>query len=226
MGAKNTSTANANYYGVAYGYLSTAQSTEPVGKEEVTEKRIKAAMQKFENVDLRNVFIKKDGKYPYQVFYQTISGVITKIEKTYKEGFGFQLLISMLDEDGEISIITIKFYNKYVENFLNRLLNVTSRKLTLSPYSIPSDYEGRQFLNQGILIRESNEKIPAKIKAEELPAVEEITNPDGTKGYSRVKRIDFLYEKAVAHFNSLKSEVKAVTAADLLLEDEEDDLPF
>lgn len=229
MGAKNTSVSNANYYGVAFGYLSTQQSAEPTGKEETTTAKLKAAMQAHQNLDLRNAYVRKDGKFPYQVFYQAIKGVVTKIEKVQNDNYGYQLIISMVDEDGENSIITIKFYTKYVENLLNRIININSHNLSFSPYSIPSEWEGKKFYSQGIVIYEDGHKVQGSIKAEDLPPVEEVLNTDGTKAYSRVKRINFLFEKAMERFNSLAPVIETAPAAALIDEsdfDDDGDLPF
>lgn len=231
MGAKNSTSAAQNYYGISYGYLSTGQANIPAGKDEISEAKLKALMQKFENLDLRNAYVKKDGSHPYKVFYQTISGTVTDIEKVQTDNYGFQLRIKMIDDDSEISIINVKFYNKYVENFLNRLININSNKLSLSPYSIPSEYEGKRFYNQGVVVYEDGSKVGPAIESKDLPQVEEVTNADGTTSFSRVKRIDFIWKKAMEKWEQInKVEPSPVPAsvADSFLDDEDDggDLPF
>lgn len=225
MGAKNNSTGgNKNFYGIAFGYLSTKVKDLPIEKEETTTATLKAKMQKFENLDLRNAYVKKDGEFPYQVFYQSITGEILSIDRETVEGIGILLKINILDEDLENSSISVKFYSKYTENFLNRLINLTGNNVTISPYSIPSEWEGKRYYNQGVVIYEGVEKVVPSLKGEELLPTEQITKEDGTTGYSRVKRIDDLWDRAGKKINSFKP-TPTSTIEDVHTEDD-DDLPF
>jgi len=143
MGAtRNNSDGMKNYYNISYGKLSAQEKTQPNNFTEITEVELKSKTQNCENLDLRNRYVFKEGKErPYIVFYDEITGAIRSIEKKEFEQ-GINLQIELLDSDLETSIIQSKFYSKYTENILNRLLNCDlSLNITLRPYSMPADFD-------------------------------------------------------------------------------------
>src|SRR5690606_350890 len=152
-----------NYYRVSYGRLSTRLKETPEGYSELAEEKLKSMTQDVDNLDLRNKFIKKDGDYPFQVFFETITGEILSIDRDeYDKGVTLALTIN--DVDNEESILQMDFYGKYSENLLNRLLNIqeVDSDIVFHPYAIPSEAEldgGKKikYYTQGVALRENGD---------------------------------------------------------------------
>lgn len=218
MAAKNYGGGKRNYYTIAYGKLSTKVKELLVALEEISKDELKSKTFNIENIDLRNKFVKGSGDYPFSVFYDSITGDIVSIAKDVYDK-GTSLKIEMLDEDGDTSFIAVKFYSKYTENILNRICNLKSlQKLMLVPYSIPSEYEGLKFYNQGASIILNGVKTDSKYNKDNgLPALEKVQDAEGKDVTSRVKRINFLFEKAMGiisqHTTLASNDKNANTAA-------------
>ena len=173
---------------------------------EIAEADLKAKVQNVEQVDLRKKYVDKGtGDYPYNVFFDSITGVIQAQEK-HENDNGVNLNLTILDTDGDTSILQVKFYSKYAENLLNRLLNTdTTKELTFFPYAIPSEAEiegnKRKFYNQGISVKADGNKIEPKFKSDnkDLPPTAQV-KVSGKVSTSRDARLDFLYEQFVNHF--------------------------
>lgn len=201
------STGKKNYYGVAYGKLSTSVKDIPEGYTEITEADLKSKTQAVEQIDLRKKYLNKGkGDYPYKVFYDSLTGVITSQEK-FENDNGTNLNITVLDNDGDTSIVQIKFYSKYAENILNRLLNTsTDKEFTFFPYAIPNsmEIEGsiKSFYTQGVSLKSSGVKIEPKFKNDNalLPPTVQV-KVQGKNTTSRDARLDFLYNEFVKHFS-------------------------
>lgn len=209
MSATNsTGTGNGkkNYYSVSYGKLSTRVKEVPEGATEIVEADLKSRVQAVEQIDLRNKYVNKaKGDYPYLVFFDSITGVITAYEKYVGED-NTNLNLTLIDSDGDTSILQMKFYSKYAENLLNRLLNTTNDEpLTFFPYQIPSsaEIEGKQkeFYNQGVSLKKGGVKIEPKYKHDnpELPKTEQV-KVQGKMTTSRDSRLDFLFTQFEAQF--------------------------
>ena len=207
--AANTSSTNGgrrNYYNVSYGKISTKMKEAPQDFTEIAEADLKAKVQNVEQVDLRKKYVNKGtGDYPYNVFFDSITGVIQSQEK-HENDNGTNLNLTILDTDGDTSILQVKFYSKYAENLLNRLLNTdTTKELTFFSYAIPGEAEiegsKRKFYNQGISVKADGNKIEPKFKSDDkdLPPTEQV-KVSGKMTTSRDARLDFLYEKFVNHF--------------------------
>jgi len=241
MGAtRNNSDGMKNYYNISYGKLSAQEKTQPNNFTEITEVELKSKTQNCENLDLRNRYVFKEGKErPYIVFYDEITGAIRSIEKKEFEQ-GINLQIELLDSDLETSIIQSKFYSKYTENILNRLLNCDlSLNITLRPYSMPSDFDlngqKKKYNNQGVSINQNSLKIDGfyKAESEEMPKTEVVQDANGKDAVSRVKRINFLFQKVVEKFSVITqqesqtpiNEAPFPTATDFK-EEEHNDMPF
>lgn len=203
------STGRKNYYNIAYGMLCTNAKTAPDGYEEMPLASIKSKREKKENVDLRKKFYDtKNGKdFPLKVFYTDIDGIIDSLEKE-KYSKGTALKVTLHDSDGDESVIQTDFYGKVSENLLNRLVNVQpNTEVNFRPYSIPSEYtpEGGEMIkyyNSGVSIKFEGEKIGPAYKPESgLPDTERIENSQGVMETSRVKRINFLWEKVENKFS-------------------------
>lgn len=205
MAANNNNSGTGgrrNFYSVSYGKLSTKSKEIPENYSEVFESDLKAKTEKVEQIDLRNKYMNKGtGEYPYVVYYDSITGVITAQEKSeYDKGTSFNLTIQ--DTDGDTSVIQMKFYSKYTENILNRLINAPQgAELTFFPYSIPNTAEmpdGKKlnFYTQGVSLKANGTKIEPKYKNDdaELPATEQV-KVQGKTTTSRDARLDFLYNK-------------------------------
>lgn len=198
-------TGKKNYYSVSYGKLQSSVKDVPMDYTEITEADLKAKTQAVEQIDLRKRYINKgSGEYSFRVFYDSITGTILNHEKQTNE-HGTSLNFSILDTDGEISVVQMKMYSKYAENMLNRLLNTdTTKELTFSPYAIPnsSEFNGekKSFYTQGVSIKRGGEKVEVKYldktkdAATSLPDTEQVSF-QGKTSTSRDKRLDFLYEE-------------------------------
>lgn len=197
----STNTGKRNYYNVSYGKISTKMKSFPEDFSEVVETDLKARIQNVEQVDLRKKYVNKGaGEYPFTVFYDSLTGTIQSHEK-FENDNGTNLNLTILDSDGDTSILQIKFYSKYAENLLNRLLNTnSSNELTFFPYAIPTEAEidgkNRKFYNQGISLKVNGVKVEPKYKADdkELPPTEQV-KVQGKATTSRDARLDFLYNE-------------------------------
>lgn len=245
MAASNNSGSNGrmNYYNISYGMLGTRVKDVPEGFTQIKEEELKSSTKKVENVDLRNKYLEKSGDYPFNIYYDKIEGKINNIEKE-EYSAGISLKIDMTDLDGDNSIVQVKFYSKYTENLLNRLLNVSNvnGNFALTPYAIPTEFEpepGKKIslYNQGVSLKEEGEKVEVKYKNDDkdLPATERVQNAEGKLQTSRVNRINFLYDAVFSKFNGNtetstvkpKSEKeKPKTESKKADEVDEDDLPF
>lgn len=212
--AANTSsesTGKKNYYSVAYGKLTTSVKEVPEGYSEITEADLKSKTQAVEQIDLRKKYLNKGkGDYPYKVFYDSLTGVITAQEK-FENDNGTNLNLTVLDNDGDTSIVQIKFYSKYAENILNRLLNApTNKELVFFPYAIPNEaeIEGKKisFYIQGVSLKSGGVKIEPKFKHDDplLPPTEQV-KVSGKATTSRDNRLDFLYVEFVKTFSPATS---------------------
>lgn len=213
--AANTGSTNSgkrNYYNVSYGKISTKQKEVPQDFSEIAEADLKSKVQAVEQVDLRKKYVNKaTGDYPFTVFYDSLTGVIQSQEK-HENDNGTNLNLTILDSDGDNSILQVKFYSKYSENLLNRLLNVdTTKEFTFMPYAIPNEFEinGKKIkaYTQGVSVKTAGGKVEPKFNKDNnytvnglvLPATEQI-KVQGKETTSRDKRLDFLYEQFVKHF--------------------------
>ncbi len=233
MGANNFTGGSQNYYGVAYGYLSTKTNSNLGREVEFTEAELKSKTQNIEQLDLRKAFIKKDEKYT--IFFPSIEGLIKDLRKEKNE-HGTFLVIELLDKDLETSLVTTKLHNKYSANFLNRFVNIIdiSNKIRLAPYSMPSTHKesGKRFYNSGIAVYEEGEKVEAHFKYDDLPEKKEV-EVKGQATYDNTVQIDFLFNNAIQHFMELKSLEKSTITNSTPFEmttdfneKEHDDLPF
>lgn len=203
-----TGTNRKNYYNVSYGKISTKMKNVPENYSEIAEADLKAKVQNVEQVDLRSKYVNKGtGEYPYNVFFDSLTGTIQAQEK-YENDNGTNLNLTILDSDGDTSILQVKFYSKYAENLLNRLLNTdTTKEFTFFPYAISSEAEingtNRKFYNQGISVKTGGEKVEVKYKSDnkDLPPTEQV-KVQGKTTTSRDKRLDFLYTEFVSKFTS------------------------
>lgn len=217
------STGRKNYYNIAYGMLSTNAKDAPEGFEKISLAELKAKRQKNENVDLRRKYYDtENGKdYPLRVFYTDITGIIEGVEKDEYDQ-GVSLKVTLHDQDGDESILQTDFYGKVAADFLNRLINVNpANELNFRPYSIPTkadiNGEERQFYNSGVSIKDGGTKIERSFNKDNgLPETEQVTNSKGKSETSRVKQINFLWEKVQAKFaeiNSANSTASTETAS-------------
>lgn len=216
------STGRKNYYNIAYGMLSSNSKTAPEGYEKISLSEIKAKRQKNENVDLRSKYYdKENGKdYPLRVFYTDIDGIIDSIEKNeYSQGIS--LNVTLHDGDGDESVIQTDFYGKVSADFMNRLLSVNpSNSLNFRPYSIPTsakleDGTDINYYNSGVSIKDNGVKMDRAFKKENgLPSTERIRNAQGKEETSRVKQIDFLWEKVKIKFANLDNKPAETSQAD------------
>lgn len=213
--AANTGSSNTgkrNYYNVSYGKISTKQKEVPQDFTEIAEADLKSKVQAVEQVDLRKKYVNKaTGDYPFTVFYDSLTGVIQSQEK-HENDNGTNLNLTILDSDGDTSMLQVKFYSKYTENLLNRLLNVdTTKEFTFMPYAIPNEFEinGKKIkaYTQGVSLKVSGEKVEPLFNKDNKYTVNKLTLPDteqikvqGKETTSRDKRLDFLYEQFTAHF--------------------------
>ena len=213
--AANTGSTNSgrrNYYNVSYGKISTKQKEIPQDFSEIAEADLKSKVQAVEQVDLRKKYVNKaTGDYPFTVFYDSLTGVIQAQEK-HENDNGTNLNLTILDSDGDISILQVKFYSKYTENLLNRLLNVdTTKEFTFMPYAIPNEFEigGKKIkaYTQGVSVKTAGDKVEPKFNKDNKYTVNNLTLPEteqikvqGKETTSRDKRLDFLYEQFLNHF--------------------------
>lgn len=206
MAAHNSNNEQKNYYNISYGKLSNRVKVIPDNLKEITEAELKQKTQAVENIDLRNTYIIKDGERPYVVFYDYLKGTIQGIVKNVGDQYT-SLQIDVLDVDGELSVIQSKFYSKYTENLLNRLINANLKEeMLFNPYSIPNEFElgGRKIkaYTQGVSIRQESGKVEPRYdsKSTELPKLESV-RVNGKETTSRDTRIDFLYENLMKIFS-------------------------
>ncbi len=216
--SENSGSGKKNFYNFSYGKLTTKQREIPAGFEEIKETDLKSKMDKVEQVDLRNKYINKgSGERPYSVFYDNITGVITGFEVSQTDK-GKNLVIEILDNDGDTSLLQCKLYGKYTENLLSRLVSVKpTDSIYFYPYAIPStskdEATGKEFsfYNQGVSITVAGKKIPSaynkdndyKVNGKELPKTERIANAEGELVTSRVNRVNFLYAEFSEIFKNL-----------------------
>ena len=245
------STGRKNYYGVAYGKLSATVKEIPEGYSEITEADLKAKTMAVEQIDLRKKYLNKGkGDYPYRIFYDSITGVILEQEK-FENDNGTNLNLTILDKDGDTSVIQVKFYSKYNENLLNRLLNAdTTKEFTFFPYAIPNTADfgegNKSFYTQGVSLKVAGTKIEPKYSDKSkdekspLPNTEQV-KVQGKMTTSRDNRLDFLYGEFLKQFKPsvetpkpkeeapkvpTASPAQAFPLAGKLNTEEPDDLPF
>lgn len=213
MAASNSnSTGKKNYYSVSYGKLSTRVKEVADNLTEITEADLKSKTQAVEQIDLRNKYVNKGtGERPYVVFYDSITGHIVEQEKIENDN-GTSLNLTVIDDDGDTSVLQMKFYSKYTENILNRLINTkTDSKITFFPYSIPNtaDFDGstKSFYTQGVSLKVGGEKVLPKYDKDSkvLPPTEQV-KVQGKMTTSRDARLDFLYEEFCKSFVGAKVE--------------------
>lgn len=217
--AENSGSGKKNYYNFSYGKLSSKQKEIPVGFEEIKETDLKSKMDKVEPIDLRNKYVNKGtGERPYSVFNDNITGRIVGFDKV-KTDKGTNFVLEIIDTDGDASTLQCKYYGKYTENLLGRLiLTSPNDSVYFFPYAIPSDSKDDQgkefkFYNQGVSIQVGGKKIGQKynkdnsykVNGKELPLTERVQNAEGEMVTSRVKRVDFLYEEFSAIFNNISA---------------------
>lgn len=229
-----TGTQRKNYYNVSYGKISTKMKNVPENYTEIAEADLKAKVQNVEQVDLRSKYVNKGtGDYPYNVFFDSLTGTIQAQEK-HENDNGTNLNLTILDSDGDTSILQVKFYSKYAENLLNRLLSTdTTKEFTFFPYQIPAEAEingtNRKFYNQGISVKTGGEKVEVKYKSDDkaLPPTEQV-KVSGKTTTSRDKRLDFLYAEFASKFTSAPTESKAAPKEAFVVEKPaaEQKLPF
>ena len=228
-----------NYYGISDGMLSANLKEVQEGFEEISSSELKQARSKVEDIDLRGKYVERDSKsdYKYKHYYSDIVGIINSI--TLEEPkFGKVLEINITDQDGEESILQTKFYGKYSEDVINRLLNADLNIETkFIPYAVPHEFvpEGKKrkvtFFYSGVALRQNGEKIEVKYDAknEDLPSTERIKNAEGLLVTSRVDRVDFLWEKLqekLKDFQPSQPEVELKSEKPDIEDMEDDDLPF
>lgn len=251
--AENTGSGRKNYYNFSYGKLSSKQKEIPTGFEEIKETDLKSKMDKVEAIDLRSKYVNKGtGERPYTVFNDNITGTIVGFDKV-KTDKGTNFVLEITDTDGDASTLQCKYYGKYTENLLGRLiLTKPNDSVYFFPYAIPSDSKDDQgkdfkFYNQGVSIQVGGKKIGQKynkdnnytVDGKELPKTERVQNAEGEMVTSRVKRVDFLYQEFSAIFNNLSAPTpqaskpventykgKAELSQPVGKENEPDDLPF
>ncbi len=226
MAAENSSnTGRKNYYGVSYGKLSTRVKDVPDGYTEITEAELKSKTQEVVQIDLRNKYIDKaKGDYPNVVFYDSITGHITAQEK-FENDNGTNLNITIIDKDGDESILQLKFYSKYAENLLNRFLNASdlSKQMVFFPYAIPNTAEiqgeTKRFYTSGVSLKIDGTKVDVKYLDKSKDAESLLPNTEqikvaGKMTTSRDERIDFLYTEFVKAFQNtnLTAQPKAAPA--------------
>lgn len=204
------SSGRRNYYSVSYGKLSTKVKEIPQDFIEISEADLKSKTQAVEQLDLRKKYVdKQKGDYPYVIFYDSLTGYITSQEKIENDN-GTNLNLTVLDKDGDESILQLKFYSKYAENLLNRLLNTdTSKEITFFPYSIPNsaEIEGqtKTFYTSGVSIRVDGNKVEPKLKDKRtdpnstLPDTAQV-KVQGKMTTSRDERLDYLYSEFLKVF--------------------------
>lgn len=236
MAATNkTNNGSKNFYSITYGYFSSKVKDKPFEvDQEVTTEELKAKAMKMENLDLRKSFIKKDGDYPFQVFFEQIEGTITDVNTKQVDGIGKLLEIEVIDTDGDTNIITTKLYGKYSENFLNRFLNLDNDVALLKPYSIPSEYDTGNgiinYYNQGVVIYQTNGKILGKYEGKDLPEKDKVKDTNGNDKYANFTRVDFLLKEVKEKLEKIKgqpvTDKPAIAPVDPIDAFADDDLPF
>ena len=207
-----------NFYGVAYGKVTKRVKEQPAGYVEVTEAELKSAAQNFERLPIKNRYITKDltAAYPFQIFLDSLTGKMVGFEKfelniAGKKSFVLKIILQS-EKDGVIhkGELSIDFYSRYTEGFLNCFCSVTDLfNVTIRPYQFESKelYKERKYYQTGVSIYEHMEDKPVgkAYALDDLPPTEPITDAKGQTVYSRVNRINFLYEQAVKHLGELKN---------------------
>lgn len=223
MAAREFNKERVNYYSIAYGYLTQNRKDTNNRKVEIQEDVLKAKVKKYEKIDLRDMYIPKaDGKYT--VFYQSIHGVLKNIYDKQTDN-GKMLCIEILDSDLEKSIIQTKLYGKYAIDILNRICNIKNIKneVALTPYSIASSKDGREYYNSGVVIYEEGKKTTRKYSKDELPPIEE-TIVMGNKIFDKTKMGDFLLNEAKKLVNIITEPINNESIEKI--NEDETDLPF
>lgn len=210
---QGSSGSKQNFYSIVYGMLRANAKEAPEGFEKISLSHIKSEREKKKRIDLRQKYYDtENGKeYPLRVFYTDIDGTIKKVEKeTFPKGVS--LRVTLLDAEGDESVLTTIFYGKVGCDFLNRMLGTEiGKQYNFRPYSVLSDaeIEGEKitFWNAGVSIKDNGEKIDRAFKYDTgLPATERVKNAQGIEETSRVKQADFLWEKVQAKFAQLNEE--------------------
>lgn len=216
--SENATSGRKNYYNFSYGKLSSKQKEIPNGFEEIKEIDLKSKIDKTEQIDLRNKYINKGtGERPYVVFNDNITGVIQSFEQV-KGDKGINLVLSIIDNDGDLSHLQCKYYSKYTENLLNRLiLTSPNDSVYFFPYAIPADMKDEngkelKFYNQGVSVQVNSKKILPKYNKDnnytvggaELPKTERVENAEGETVTSRVKRVNFLWNEFSNKFSNIQ----------------------
>jgi hypothetical protein len=107
--SSTTGTQGKNYYNVSYGKISSKMKNVPENYSEIAEADLKAKVQNVEQVDLRCKYVNKGtGDYPYNVFFDSLTGTIQAQEK-HENDNGTNLNLTVLDSDGDTSILQVKF---------------------------------------------------------------------------------------------------------------------
>ena len=249
MAANNGSTGpNQNFYNIAYGMFKSKFKNKPEDKEEISLTELKRKTLAVENVDLRKLYVKGEGDYPYAEFFSSISGKILSVEKDVYDQ-GISLKITILDLDNEQSVLTTSFYGKVASNLMNRLvaLESTTDIVTFNPYAVPDNYEGRAFYQSGVVLYQNDKKVLTKFKQTDgLPSSERVQDAQGKEVTSRVKQNNFLwlhlepmFAKEEAKFNAPPAQTNTAPAqtntapaqtntapAQTNTAEEDDDLPF
>jgi len=206
------------YYNISYGMLSTKVKEAPAGYTEVSEAELKSKTQAVENIDLRSKFINKNnGKdYPIVAFFNDITGNIVSVEKDEYDK-GISLKVTIQDTDGDTCVLGTKFYGKTGSDFMNRLLALQGKTaIKFTPYQIPTEneIEGKKikYYNMGVSLKEGGEKIKGAFNKDNgLPLSERVQNSEGQMVTSRVKLINFLWEKLLTKYNTPTGESQTVT---------------
>lgn len=215
-----------NFYGVAYGKVTKRVKEQPAGYLEVTEAELKSAAQNFERLPIKNRYITKDltAAYPFQIFLDSLTGNMLGFEKFELNIAGkksFVLKITLQSEKDGVTNkgdLSVDFYSRYTEGFLNCFCSVNDLfNVTVRPYQFESKelYEGRKYYQTGVSIYEQMEDKPVSkaFLSDDLPPTEPITDAKGQTVYSRVNRINFLYEQALKHLGELKKAAETAKPA-------------
>lgn len=203
MGATVNTSTRKNYYSVSYGYFAGSVSNEPTDRKLISQADIKASYDNFSSIRLEKYFVDTGkAEYRYRLFYNQIVGFL---QDFYLEDsdYGKLLKLEILDTDGETNVVSMRALSRYAIDVLNRILNMDQRFARFSPFSIPDVFEGNNFFNAGIVMYHSDEKIPGKLKGEDMPPKVEMEREDGTQFFSNKDRANKLYPLAQAHFKTL-----------------------
>jgi len=129
----------------------------------------------------------------------------------------------------------MNLYSRYTESLLNRLCSlktINDKEIYLAPYSIPNSFKGTDgktvnMYNQGFSVRAEGVKLELAYDKDntDLPPTERVENATGDMVTSRVKRVNFLLEKALEKMNSSTKKVESKNTP-VLEEEDEGSLPF